>query len=352
MTIPVLSPELMESQLKRYQERLSKATAPEERVALQGRIQAIELFLDNCVMETLSGVVHELKIDSALFDIPFLAKALGVGTEQIPKQLSLDWNKNSGMTPEEIEAKKASDPMFKAAMERKGYCEVNGQVVELGSKSVTETDEGTITVEETIRINTDSKAGQTAINALQKKWSGPLFLERKDFDNFKKVTKSEGTLDALYEAIINKIDRDKAPAYRGFIEMLKSNMRVDKHPIRAFLLAKSKLKDWTDEEIANLLRFHAAELGEEAYTCINPSGRLISSLTGDETLFSLLSDHYQNVAAWEKQDENASIEVVYPIKDFKTDVKGRAIQISRLYDLISPARHEALKKRYVEKGVF
>lgn len=354
MSIPVLSPELMDSCLVRYKKQLETAKDPAERTALQGRIKAIELFLDNCVMATLQDVVTELKIDTALFDIPFLAKALGMHAEELPKQLALDFHaKPSCMTPEEIEAKKAVDPAFKAAMEGKGYCcGSDGKEIKLGVTTVTEEPGKQTTVTEEITIDTSKPVIASSLKIIAKQWES-LGFQHLFSKSLNRLAELAGLKDAprsrVFQELIKNLEVEKLKGYQMFQSELKSLMEEDKHAIRAFLRAKKIMPDWSDEEIASFIR-SAAESLENYEEIVNRSPQYISTLYKDANLQRALAEFYKEVVRWEKAGDG-DVEVTYKVDDEK-NLTGYMIQLQQLNDIMSPVRIAQLgkRKKYVEKG--
>ena len=352
MAIPVLSPELMEKQLLRYEKQLEVTKDAEARTALVGRIKSIELFLDNCVMETLSGVINELRIDTKLFDIPFLAHALGMGAEQLPKQLAFDFKANKGcMTPEEIEEKKKVDPMFKAIMEKQSYFQIGRTAATVSSSETKQIEGGTSTVTENLAIDFTKPVVKKAIGIVAKKLAEgdfktefPTSIARlAEIAGSKQASRSE-----IFKHLVANLEMDKIAGYKAFTEELAEIMKKDGHPIRAFLHAKEVISDWSDEDVAEFVRY-IAPLVPDHDEILNRSTSYVQGLCKDTSLQALLCKFYDSVEKWEKVDNDVEVAKNYPTDDFI----GFTIKLQRINDLISPTRSAKLasrKKPYVEKG--
>lgn len=353
MAIPVLSPELMEKQLLRYEKQLEVTKDAEARTALVGRIKSIELFLDNCVIETLSGVLNELRIDTKLFDIPFLANALGMRTEEIPKQLEFNFKTNKGcMTPEEIEEKKKIDPMFKAIMEKQSYFSI-GRTTASASNSVTEAIEGGVkTVTENVTIDFSKPVVKKAIPIIAKKLAeGDFKLEfGKSIARLAEIAGSkEASRSEIFRHLVANLEMDKISGYKTFSDELTEIIKKDGHPIRAFLHAKETISDWSDEDVADFIRYISSEIPDHD-EILNRSASYVQGLCKDSSLQELLCKFYETVEKWEKTSESdVKIAKIHPTNDSI----GFTIKLQKINDLISPKRSAKLasrKKPYVEKG--
>lgn len=365
--IEVLSAESMFKYREILKEKELLEQRPSVKEALQNRVTGIELFIDNCFIKTMAEASKEMKVDTNLFDLPSLAQVLGVQVNQLPQQTKIDFDKvdpvkdmvnnivhrvtRPQMTAEEIEARKAADPVFKAAMERRAYSKVSDSK---GTSFETIYEEHT--VEETLKIDFEDEAIKKIAKEFQEKLNTDKFasgiaLKLRDLKKIIPATVPATNWDLFKQLIENVEPLESEVPVMKWINSIVEQIKTDRHVINAFIFAKKVLKNWTDEEIANFVTYFARNiLKGDAESYLNAEQKLIISLYGDAELQKLINKNWPQVHLTKQVGVNKFEHETYDTKEHK----GKVLQIQRIYDLTSPVRRTIMeqrnRKRYVEKG--
>ena len=331
MAIPKLSPELMFKQLERLEERIKIAKTAEEVTALYGRVTAIEAFIDNCALATLSDAAADLRIDSRLFDIPLLTSFLQLPDGQTaPLQLEMDFN--APIESQKTENKTESSP--------------ESPIVDLEE----------VIEHTTLTLDAENEEIKRIMNALYTGLSGKEDFQKHVYAAIGAIRKrveipAEVDDFSILEALIRPKGLYELPKLEEFAKKLWRQGNNDGHAFNCLIEAKSKFKKWSDDAIANLVRTMIVKASPDMshQIILDPDRKIISELIKNQEFISKLAEVWPTVEY--KRTKKGTDEVITEMLAC-TEIKAAGYHIGHLNGLCSLKKQAQLagRKIYVEKG--
>lgn len=318
--------------LERLEEKEKSTTDPSALRAIQERTVAIEAFIDNCAMVTLTDAAVEMRIDIRLFDLPLLSSILQLSPgEELPKQLEMDFAEDAVIVKDEPEVK---DEPVKTTEDLEET--VNHSHLELD-----------YTHPEIIRIMNALYTG------LASKDDHAKYLRAASSVTRKKLSLPDDVDDySIIEALTRPHGLYKLPKFEEFAKKLYKIGQSDGHAIGALIEVKKLLPEWSDDSIANMVRHLISTVasGNTHHDILDCDRKVITDLTKNVDFIASLAEawpqvHYCRVDKTTKEMK----EEILPC----TEIKAAAFHIAHLYGLSSPKKQAKLaftRKNYVEKG--
>ena len=326
MSIPKLSPELMFKQLERLEQRLKVAKNAQEAKAIYERITVIEAFIDNCALATLSDAAADLKIDTRLFDLPLLTSFLQLPEgAAVPEQMALDFHEP---LHESKEDNNEGDPV---------------ELEEILEQTELELDYENQEINRIMNALYTGLAGkdnfekhmEAAVNVLRKKIQVPA-----EVDDF-----------SIIRALMKPKPLHELPKFEEFAKKLYKIGLEDGHALNCIIEVKSRLKKWSDDSIANMVRtlISTVASGDQHHMILDDGRKKISELIKNQEFISKMAELWPTVKYVRKEKSTGNI-----VEEMLscTIEKAAGYHMSHLYGLCSLKQQAMLANRkiYVEKG--